>query len=72
MVVIWAIVAFLAGVSAASIVIVLVLADRRNERYWAFVHRYVFIGRVTKLALAALVAGCGAASAYWALAAELQ
>jgi hypothetical protein len=68
---IWAIVAFLAGVGGASLVIVLMLADGRNERYWSFVSRHALIGRATKLAFAALVACCGVAAAYWVIAPEL-
>jgi hypothetical protein len=70
LVVIWGIVAFLVGISASSIALVLMLSGRLNELYWSFANRHAFIGRVTKLALATLVAGCGAASAYWVVAAE--
>jgi hypothetical protein len=65
MVIVWAMLAFLIGISAASMLVVLMLAGRRNERYWSLVNRHAFIGSAIKLALATFVAGCGAGSAYW-------
>jgi hypothetical protein len=48
MVAILAIVTFLVGVSSASLVIVVMLANGRNERYWSFVSRHALIGRGDK------------------------
>jgi hypothetical protein len=64
MVVISAMLAFLIGISAASLVVVVVLSDKRNEVYWAFVSRHAIVGRLTKPVLSALAVACGLATAY--------
>jgi hypothetical protein len=40
MVVVTAMLAFLIGTTAASLVVVVVLSDSRNEVYWSFVNRH--------------------------------
>jgi hypothetical protein len=64
MVVISAMLAFLIGISAASLAIAVMLSDRRNEVYWSFVSRHSIIGKLTKVVLSAFVVTCGAGSAY--------
>lgn len=65
MVVIWAILAFLAGVTAAGAVVLLILAGKRGDIYWTLLDRYPITGRLTKLAFCGFMLACGVASAYW-------
>jgi hypothetical protein len=63
-VVVWATLAFLIGISVASLVVVITLGERRNDLDWSFVNRHSIIGKMIKLVLSMFVVTCGAASAY--------
>jgi hypothetical protein len=65
MVMIWAILAFSAGVTAAGAVVLVTLAGKRGDLYWAFLDRYPITGRLTKLAFCGFIVACGVAPSYW-------